>query len=90
MSETSRRKRIVVCRGVYCNAGRRADQNLKILEPLLQAINGDAYPPPCKLEIASCLDMCGAGPNLIIYPENIVCNGVAEDDIEGIVKEYLE
>jgi (2Fe-2S) ferredoxin len=92
MSDASspKRKRVVVCRGQFCNMGRRADQLLKRLEPLLDAINGDQYPKPVKLEIANCLSMCGAGPNIVIYPEGVVCNGVNETMLEAIVDAHVK
>jgi (2Fe-2S) ferredoxin len=68
-----RRKRIVLCRGQYCNLDRRADQ----------------YPKSIKLEIATCLSMCGAGPNLVIYPEAFVCNGVSESMLDRIINEHV-
>ena len=85
-----KRKRVVVCRGQYCNMGRRADKLLKVLEPLLDEVNGDQYPKPVKLEIANCLSMCGAGPNIVIYPEGVVCNGVDETMLAGIVDAYVK
>lgn len=85
-----RRKRIVLCRGQYCNMIRRADVLYKRLESLVDEINGDQYPKPVKLEIANCLDMCGAGPNLVIYPEGIVCNGVTEAMLDDIVDEHVK
>ncbi len=85
-----KRKRVVVCRGQYCNMGRRADKLLKRLEVLVDEINGDQYPKPIKLEIANCLNMCGAGPNVAIYPEGVICNGVDETMIKAIVETYLK
>jgi (2Fe-2S) ferredoxin len=85
-----RRTRIVLCRGQYCNMSRRADKLYKRLEVLVDDINGDQYPKPVKLEIASCLDMCGAGPNLVIYPDGIVCNGVEENMLDQIVTEHVK
>jgi (2Fe-2S) ferredoxin len=84
-----RRKRIVVCRGQYCNLGRRADKLLKRLEVLVDEVNGDQYPKPVKLETANCLSMCGAGPNLVIYPAGVVCNGVEEAMLEAIADAHL-
>ena len=84
------RKRIVVCRGVYCNESRRADKNLAQLQPLVDALNAGEYPPPIKIETATCLSMCGAGPNLIIYPGQVICNGVDNHQILRIVEEYLK
>jgi (2Fe-2S) ferredoxin len=89
-TNTPRRKRIVLCRGQYCNMGRRADKLYQRLDLLVAELNGDQYPKPIKLEIANCLDMCGAGPNLMIYPEGIACNGVEESMLEGIVEEYIK
>ena len=83
-------KRVVVCRGQYCNMGRRADKLLKRLEVLVDEINGDQYSKTVKLEIANCLSMCGAGPNIVIYPEGVVCNGVEESVVEGIVEAYVK
>lgn len=69
---------------------RRADAILKILEPQIDALNGDAYPRPIKLEIANCLSMCGAGPNVVIYPTPVVLNEVTPEQIETIVREHVQ
>jgi (2Fe-2S) ferredoxin len=86
---TPRKVRVVVCRGQYCNMSRRADTILKVLEPQIDALNGDAYPRPVKLEIANCLSMCGAGPNVVIYPEPTVLNDVSADDVPGILRDHI-
>ncbi len=69
---------------------RRADAILKVLEPQIEALNGDAYPRPVKLEIANCLSMCGAGPNVVIYPTPIVLNDVQPEQVESIVREHVQ
>lgn len=69
---------------------RRADAILKVLEPQIDALNGDAYPRPIKLEIANCLSMCGAGPNVVIYPTPVVLNEVTPEQIETIVREHVQ
>ncbi len=84
-----KRKRVVVCRGQYCNMGRRADKLLKRLEVLVDEVNGDRYPKPVKLEIANCLSMCGAGPNIVIYPAGEIFNGVDEAMLDGIVNAHV-
>jgi len=85
-----KRKRVVMCRGQYCNMGRRADKLLRRLEVMVDEINGDQYPKPVKLEIANCLSMCGAGPNIVIYPEGVICNGVDESMLDAIVDDYVK
>lgn len=83
------RRRIVVCRGQFCNMDRRADKLLRRLEPLVDEINGGVYPKPVKLEIANCLSMCGAGPNIVIYPADEVFNHVTEALLETIIGEHV-
>jgi (2Fe-2S) ferredoxin len=87
---TPQRKRIVVCRGPYCNIGRRADRLCKRLEEALAEINGDHYPRPVKLEIANCLSMCGAGPNLILYPDGVIFNHIDDVALEAMLESYLK
>jgi (2Fe-2S) ferredoxin len=83
------RKRVVLCRGQYCNMSGRADKLYRLLQSMIDDLNGGEYPPRIKLENANCLDMCGAGPNCIIYPENIVCNHLDEESLKRIVDEHL-
>ena len=75
--------------GEFCNLGRRADKIYRKLQPLIDELNGDAYPPCIKLETARCLSMCGKGPNLVIYPEDLDFNKLDEDSIEAIIREHL-
>lgn len=84
------RLRIVLCRGPYCNLGRRADRLCQRLEAALDEINGDQYPRPVKLETANCLSMCGAGPNLVLYPDGKVFNHVEETALGPIIEDYLK
>jgi NADP-reducing hydrogenase subunit HndC len=90
MTDLAPRKiRVVLCRGQYCNMSRLSDALLKRLEPLIDSVNGDLYPRPVKLEIANCLSLCGAGPNLVIYPANIVFNHVEPDMLLDIVEQHV-
>jgi (2Fe-2S) ferredoxin len=88
-SPTKQRKRVVICRGQYCNIGRRADRLCRRLEEALDEINGDQLPKTVKLEVANCLSMCGAGPNLVIYPEGLVYNDLNDDSLADIIETYL-
>lgn len=36
-----------------------------------------------------CLGLCGAGPNISIYPDNIIYKGVKKEDVKEIVQEHL-
>lgn len=82
-----RRKRVVLCMGEFCNLGRRADKLYRQLQPLVTEAN--AHGANLKLETARCLNMCGAGPNLIIYPDNLIFNDMDEAKLADIASEHL-
>ncbi len=89
-SEKPKRKRVVLCLGAYCNMDRRAKKLYEHLQPLIDDINGDAYPPVVKLETANCLSMCGVGPNLVIYPEALSFHQLDLAELQRIVTEHLK
>ncbi len=89
MSDQPQRKRVVLCRGQFCNMGRRADALYHQLQPRIADLNGGAYPPRVKLETASCLSMCGAGPNLIVYPAGAIYNHVDHAALEAVIAAHL-
>jgi (2Fe-2S) ferredoxin len=64
-----------------------------LYERLREAL-GDPVPAyratgPVLWETATCLDMCGAGPNLIIYPDEIVHNALDLDTLNHILDDVL-
>lgn len=89
MESTSPPKRIVLCRGPYCNMDRRADKLYDRLAEHLAEINGDEYPPPIKLTTANCLDMCGAAPNMVLYPGGVAFHGLDLEKLDAIVDANL-
>lgn len=82
-----RRRRIVLCMGEFCNMGRRSDKLYKQLQPLVSEANAGGA--NLKLETARCLSMCGAGPNLVIYPDDLVFNQLDEAKLAALVQEHL-
>ena len=89
MDATVKKRRVVLCMGEYCNLGRRADKLWRILEPAIEALNGDARPPCLKLERASCLSLCAIGPNLVLYPEDRVFSKLDEAAVLQILADEL-
>lgn len=78
-----RRKRIVLCMGEFCNMGRRASKLYKQLEPAI------AGKPCIKLETARCLNLCGAGPNLVIYPDNVVYHALDDAALADVIRDHI-
>ena len=90
MSEIVRKKRILLCMGAFCNQGNRAEPLYDCLTRILGE-RGPAWATkgPIRWEIANCLDMCGAGPNLIIYPGEDCHNHLDKATLEAIVEALL-
>ena len=42
-----------------------------------------------RINNSGCLDQCGHGPMIVVYPENVWYWGVTSDDAEEIVREHL-
>jgi (2Fe-2S) ferredoxin len=89
-AQPARRCRVVLCRGQYCNLSRRADRLLVPLEARVAALNDTLGERRVRVETANCLSMCGAGPNLIVYPQGRVFNGLSEDDLDAVLACCLE
>ncbi len=94
MSEQTppRKRRVVLCMGPYCNQSGQAEPFYERLTQLL----GERGPSwasssnlPVKWEIANCVSMCGAGPNLVIYPEDVMVHHLDIATLERIVQELL-
>lgn len=42
-----------------------------------------------RINNAGCLDRCGEGPVLVVYPEGVWYSYVDEEDIDEIIEEHL-
>jgi len=42
-----------------------------------------------RVNQSGCLDQCGFGPMVVVYPENVWYWGVQPEDVEEIVREHL-
>ncbi len=83
-----RRRRIVLCMGATCNMSGRAEPFYECLH----AAFGDPGPAfmargPVSWEVASCLDMCDEGPNLMLYPGGDAVHALDVDRLQQIVEQ---
>ncbi|MBN1680712.1 MAG: (2Fe-2S) ferredoxin domain-containing protein [Anaerolineae bacterium] len=87
---TSARKRVVLCTGEFCNQDGRAEPLVEMLRNAL----GDPVPAfmsrgPVTWESTNCLSLCGGGPNLVIYPDELWFHAVDADTLARIITEHL-
>ncbi|ELZ11685.1 hypothetical protein C479_06507 [Halovivax asiaticus JCM 14624] len=76
---------VAVCTNQTCAAAGATT----VLERLRQAAR-DADGCDVHLTRSSCLDQCGEGPIVAVYPDGIWYGGVTPDDAERIVSSHLE
>ncbi|MCX7163607.1 MAG: (2Fe-2S) ferredoxin domain-containing protein [Rhodocyclales bacterium] len=50
---------------------------------------GDTLPGKVRINAAGCLDRCGEGPVLVIYPEAVWYTYVDQEDIDEIIDQHL-
>ncbi|MDF7808423.1 (2Fe-2S) ferredoxin domain-containing protein [Pontiellaceae bacterium B12219] len=60
---------------------------------LKDEIKNRGWKPMVRISESSCLGVCEAGPNIMIYPQKIWLSGITMDDLPAIlqtVKELIE
>lgn len=67
-----------------CNAQVLRDHMKKRVKDL--GLNG---PGGVRVNTAGCLDRCGEGPVVVVYPEAVWYTYVDREDIEEIIEEHL-
>jgi (2Fe-2S) ferredoxin len=50
---------------------------------------GDTVPQRVRINLAGCLDRCGEGPVMVVYPEAVWYTYVDKEDIDEIINEHL-
>jgi len=50
---------------------------------------GDKIPDRVRINTAGCMDRCGRGPVMVIYPDAVWYTYVDEADIDEIIDEHL-
>lgn len=80
----------MLCMGAHCNAGGRAQP----LYDHLRARLGDPVPAfmahgPVYWETANCLSYCGAGPNCVLYPDDVWIHHADLPALKQFLDEHL-
>ncbi len=75
--------------GEACCAALGAEAVREYAKGRIKAL-GLAGPGGVRVNQAGCLDRCGQGPVLVIYPEGVWYSYVDQEDIEEIIREHLQ
>jgi (2Fe-2S) ferredoxin len=76
------KKHVLVCTAVHCNQKGAMDVAGRLrLEIIRKGLDTDILVNNCGT-----IDLCDIGPNIVVYPDNIIYRGVQVKDIKEIVE----
>ncbi len=78
-------KHVLVCGNVDC-AG---NGSIRALSALRRGLKERGLLKQVLVTQTSCMGHCGAGPNVVVYPDGIWYRGVTEGDIAELIDEHL-
>lgn len=79
------RTQVLICAGTGCTIG-HSEELITAFEEELKHLNLDKE---VKVLRTGCLGLCGVGPNISIYPDNIIYKTVKVEDVKEICMEHL-
>ena len=82
-------RHIFVCTsGDYCP--RIDGDSLQVHKSLKEQIAAAGIKVKVRINNSGCLDQCGHGPMVVVYPENVRYSHVTADDVRAIVEQHLK
>lgn len=79
------RIQVLVCAGTGCSIGNSSELVAKFEEE----IRSFGLEKEISVKKTGCLGLCGVGPNVSIYPDNIIYKSVHLEDVAEIVQEHF-
>jgi len=82
------KKHVFVCTsGTWCP--RIDGDGLGVHAKLKQAVAAAGLKGIVRVNHAGCMDQCGHGPMVVVYPEDVWYGGVSPDDVDEILEAHL-
>jgi len=79
------RIQVLVCAGTGCSIGNSSD----LVKRFEEEIHSFGLEKEISVKKTGCLGLCGVGPNVAIYPDNIIYKSVHLEDVTEIVHEHF-
>ena len=86
------RRMVFVCTNVREEDGRPAcglRGSEKICEALKEEVKKRGLKGKVRALKSGCMDLCEAGPNVMIFPDGILHSGVTAGDVPTLIEKYL-
>ena len=79
------RIQVLVCAGTGCSIGTSSE----LVKRFEEEIRSFGLEKEISVKKTGCLGLCGFGPNVAIYPDNIIYKSVKVEDVTEIVREHF-
>ena len=79
------RIQVLVCAGTGCSIGNSSE----LVKRFEEEIRSFGLEKEISVKKTGCLGLCGFGPNVAIYPDNIIYKSVKLEDVTEIVREHF-
>lgn len=86
---TEQKLRLVLCMGKNCNARGDAEPLYERLVARLGEPHDFRSKALARWEIANCLNLCGSGPNLMLFPHFIHYDRTTLKKMDRIIDEFI-
>jgi (2Fe-2S) ferredoxin len=80
------RKHLFICTDTDCASKRGSKE---IHKAFLREIRDRDLADDIRVNATNCLDGCGFGPNMVVYPDGVFYYGVRPEDVGEIVESHL-
>ena len=81
----AKRTQVLVCAGTGCTIGNSGE----LITEFEKEIKALGLENEVEVLRTGCLGLCGVGPNISIYPDNIIYKSVKPEDVKEIVMEHF-
>lgn len=79
------RIQVLICAGTGCSIGNSSE----LVKRFEEEIRSFGLEKEVSVKKTGCLGLCGFGPNVAIYPDNIIYKSVKLEDVTEIVREHF-
>jgi len=83
------RRYVLVCRGPNCKAQGSVDVRERLRAAIAAAKEAGAAEPDVVVLPYTCFDLCGRGPNAVVYPDGVWYEALTIDDVDEVARHTL-
>jgi (2Fe-2S) ferredoxin len=66
-----------------------SERGMALVDAFKDALKAKGLQTEIRAQRAGCLDICGFGPSMVVYPEGVFYGNVQPEDVAEIVESHL-